>query len=127
MLPHENQMFLDVASSDGCLLIAAKGLGVHHVLANLIKVYSEPGNLVLILGSTEVEEDFLIANAEDDDDPELKVQKPRFESEPEPSLHHVLLAFSDESQPLTPQVIGKRFIKKEEFFSSPLESWWLTC
>ena len=37
MLSYENQMFLDVLHEDG-LLVAARGLGLEHVLYSLIKV-----------------------------------------------------------------------------------------
>ena len=36
MLSYENQMFLDVLHEDG-LLVAARGLGLEHVLYSLIK------------------------------------------------------------------------------------------
>ena len=56
MLSYENQMFLDVLHEDG-LLVAARGLGLEHVLYSLIKVYSDPGNLVLVMGTTDAEEE----------------------------------------------------------------------
>ena len=49
MLPFANTMFLDLLHEDG-LLIAAKGLGIEEVFYSLLKVYSDPGNLV---GSSE--------------------------------------------------------------------------
>jgi DNA excision repair protein ERCC-4 len=56
MLPYENQMFLDVLHADG-LVVAAKGLGLDHVFYSLLRVYSDPGNLVLVMGTTEAEEE----------------------------------------------------------------------
>ena len=58
-------MFLDVLHEDG-LLVAARGLGLEHVLYSLIKVYSDPGNLVLVMGTTDAEEEhFTLRLAED--------------------------------------------------------------
>jgi len=37
-------MFLDLLHLDG-LLVAAKGLGIEEVFYNLLRVYSDPGNL----------------------------------------------------------------------------------
>ena len=69
MLSYENQMFLDVLHEDG-LLVAARGLGLEHVLYSLIKVYSDPGNLVLVMGTTDAEEEhFTRRLAEDREDP----------------------------------------------------------
>nr|CAG4641558.1 EOG090X03DI [Eurycercus lamellatus] len=59
MLDFENQMFLDVLNEDG-LVIAAKGIGMDSVFINLLKVYSDQGNLVLVLGTSGKEEDFFI-------------------------------------------------------------------
>jgi DNA excision repair protein ERCC-4 len=47
MLPFANTMFLDLLHEDG-LLIAAKGLGIEEVFYSLLRVYSDPGNLVRI-------------------------------------------------------------------------------
>ncbi|KAK0178142.1 hypothetical protein PV328_002119 [Microctonus aethiopoides] len=59
MLEYENQMFLEVLQEDG-LVIAAKGLGLETVFANILKVYSDPGNLVIVLGTTSEDEEFFI-------------------------------------------------------------------
>lgn len=40
------------------MTIAAKGLGLEHVFLNLLRVYSDPGNLVLVLGCTDQEEEW---------------------------------------------------------------------
>ena len=59
MLDFENQMFLDILNEDG-LVIAAKGIGLNSVFINLLKVYSDAGNLVIVLGTTPKEESFFI-------------------------------------------------------------------
>ena len=47
-----------------------RGLGLEHVLYSLIKVYSDPGNLVLVMGTTDAEEEhFARRLAEDREDP----------------------------------------------------------
>nr|CAG4636872.1 EOG090X03DI [Ceriodaphnia reticulata] len=63
MLDFENQMFLDVLNEDG-LVIAAKGIGLDRVFINLLKVYSDTGNLVIVLGTTSKEESFFIEELE---------------------------------------------------------------
>ena len=60
MLPYANQMFLDILHEDG-LVVAAKGLGVEEVFFNLLKVYSDPGNLVLVIGANEEEEEYFLS------------------------------------------------------------------
>ena len=59
MLEFENQMFIDILNEDG-LVITAKGIGLDSVFVNLLKVYSDPGNLVLVLGTSDKEEEFFI-------------------------------------------------------------------
>ena len=59
MLPYANQMFLDILHEDG-LVITAKGLGLDDVFFSLLKVYSDPGNLVLVVGVNEEEEQFFM-------------------------------------------------------------------
>ena len=61
MLSFENQMMLDSISSDS-LTVAAKGLGVERVFQSLIRIYSDPGNLVLVLGTNDNEEEYFIKN-----------------------------------------------------------------
>lgn len=56
-------MFLDILHEDG-LVVAAKGLGIDTVFLNLLKVYSDPGNLVIVVGSTSKEEEFYVAQLE---------------------------------------------------------------
>ena len=50
-------MFLDLLHEDG-LLISAKGLGIEEVMHNLIKVYSDPCNLVFVIGLSDEEEQY---------------------------------------------------------------------
>lgn len=59
MLEYENQIFLDILQEDG-LVITAKGLGVETVFANVLKAYSDPGNLVIVLGTTDHDERYFI-------------------------------------------------------------------
>ena len=57
MLSYCNTMFLDLLHEDG-LLVSAKGLGIEEVIYNMIKVYSDPGNLVLVIGLSDEEEQY---------------------------------------------------------------------
>ncbi|XP_020281902.1 DNA repair endonuclease XPF [Pseudomyrmex gracilis] len=59
MLEYENQIFLEILQEDG-LVITAKGLGIETVFANVIKAYSDPGNLVIVLGTTNYDERYFI-------------------------------------------------------------------
>ena len=59
MLPYANQMFLDILHEDG-LVVTAKGLGLDDVFFSLLKVYSDPGNLVLVVGVNEEEEQYFM-------------------------------------------------------------------
>ncbi|XP_028048200.1 DNA repair endonuclease XPF isoform X1 [Monomorium pharaonis] len=59
MLDYENQIFLEVLQEDG-LVITAKGLGIETVFANVIKAYSDPGNLVIVLGTIDYDERYII-------------------------------------------------------------------
>lgn len=52
-------MFLEALQDDG-LLISAKGLGLETVFTNILKVYSDPGNLVIVLGTIDHDEQFFI-------------------------------------------------------------------
>lgn len=56
-------MFLDLHNEDG-LVVIAKGLGVERLLLSLIKVHNDPGNLVLVLGTEQQEEEFLLSQLE---------------------------------------------------------------
>ncbi|XP_019886917.2 DNA repair endonuclease XPF [Ooceraea biroi] len=59
MLEYENQIFLDILHEDG-LVITAKGLGIEIVFGNVLKAYSDPGNLVIVLGTTDYDERYFI-------------------------------------------------------------------
>ncbi|XP_066585729.1 DNA repair endonuclease XPF-like isoform X2 [Prorops nasuta] len=59
MLDYENQMFLEILQEDG-LVVVAKGLGLETVVGNIIKVYQDPGNLVLVLGTIDHDERYFI-------------------------------------------------------------------
>ncbi|KAL1130893.1 hypothetical protein AAG570_012134 [Ranatra chinensis] len=63
MLEFENEMLLDVLNGD-CLLVAAKGLSIETVVLNLIKVHCDPGNLVLVMGTTDPEEQYYLSELE---------------------------------------------------------------
>ncbi|XP_047494472.1 DNA repair endonuclease XPF-like [Penaeus chinensis] len=63
MLEYENQMLLDLLHEDG-LLVAAKGLGLERILISLIITYNDPGNLVLVIGTTSREEEYLLSQLE---------------------------------------------------------------
>ncbi|KAL1456630.1 hypothetical protein WDU94_001345 [Cyamophila willieti] len=61
MLDYEKEMLLNLLHQDG-LLIGAKGLSTHDILVNLIKIYCEPGNLVLILSAEGEEEQSILSH-----------------------------------------------------------------
>ncbi|XP_025602155.2 DNA repair endonuclease XPF [Athalia rosae] len=63
MLEYENQMFLDILHEDG-LVVCAKGLGLEAVFINILKIYSDPGNLVFVLGTNDHEESYFINQLE---------------------------------------------------------------
>jgi len=44
--------------------LACRGLGIDTVFLNLLKVYSDPGNLVIVVGSTNKEEEFYVTQLE---------------------------------------------------------------
>lgn len=56
-------MLLDLLHEDG-LLIAAKGLGIERILISLITTYNDPGNLVVVMGTNQREEEYLLAQLE---------------------------------------------------------------
>ncbi|KAH8420463.1 hypothetical protein KR009_010608, partial [Drosophila setifemur] len=57
LLEYEKQMFLDLVHADG-LLVCAKGLGYERVLIHLLKAFSDAGNLVLVINSSDWEEHY---------------------------------------------------------------------
>nr|XP_031840171.1 DNA repair endonuclease XPF isoform X1 [Nomia melanderi]XP_031840172.1 DNA repair endonuclease XPF isoform X1 [Nomia melanderi]XP_031840173.1 DNA repair endonuclease XPF isoform X1 [Nomia melanderi]XP_031840174.1 DNA repair endonuclease XPF isoform X1 [Nomia melanderi] len=59
MLEYETQMFLEILHEDG-LVVAAKGLGIEIVFANLLRAHIDPGNLIIVLGTTHHDEQYFI-------------------------------------------------------------------
>ncbi|CAH0557947.1 unnamed protein product [Brassicogethes aeneus] len=59
MLEFETQIFLDVIHKDG-LVICAKGLNLDLVILNVLKVYCDPGNLVIVMNANENEEKYFV-------------------------------------------------------------------
>ncbi|XP_023245287.1 LOW QUALITY PROTEIN: DNA repair endonuclease XPF-like [Copidosoma floridanum] len=59
MLEYENQIFLEILQEDG-LVVAAKGLGLETIFMNVIKAYSDPGQLVLVLNTSDCEQQYII-------------------------------------------------------------------
>lgn len=55
LLGYERQMFLDLIQTDG-LVVCAKGLPYDRVITSIMDVYSDPGNLILVLNSSDCEE-----------------------------------------------------------------------
>lgn len=55
MLEYETQLFLDIVQRNG-IVIAAKGLCLLNVIANVLRVYADSGNLVLVVNCSEHEE-----------------------------------------------------------------------
>ncbi|XP_026315532.1 DNA repair endonuclease XPF isoform X2 [Hyposmocoma kahamanoa] len=58
MLSFEKQIFMDAFEKDA-LIIMAKGLHYNTILCNLLNVFIDPSNLVLVINSSEHEEKFL--------------------------------------------------------------------
>ncbi|KAH8289416.1 hypothetical protein KR054_004957, partial [Drosophila jambulina] len=63
LLEYEKQMFLDTVHADG-LLVCAKGLSYERVLINIMKAYSDAGNLVLVINSSDWEEHYFKSKME---------------------------------------------------------------
>lgn len=55
LLEFETEMFLGLFGCDG-LLVSAEGLGIDRILMQFMRVYSEPGSLVLLLNTTTPEQ-----------------------------------------------------------------------
>ncbi|CAH1775707.1 unnamed protein product [Owenia fusiformis] len=64
-LDYENQIFADAFQNDG-LLITARGLGIQRVFTSFLKVYSDPGSLVLVLNTTTHEQEYFIEQLAND-------------------------------------------------------------
>ncbi|XP_038067754.1 DNA repair endonuclease XPF-like [Patiria miniata] len=60
---YENQMFLEIFGEDGLMLLA-RGLGIDRIALHLLKLYSDPGNLVLVLNASSSEEEYYIEELE---------------------------------------------------------------
>ncbi|XP_026751876.1 DNA repair endonuclease XPF isoform X1 [Galleria mellonella] len=59
LLSFEKTIFIDVFEKDA-LLILAKGISYNNIIANLLWIYKDPGNLVLVINSSEHEEKYLM-------------------------------------------------------------------
>ncbi|XP_030852545.1 DNA repair endonuclease XPF [Strongylocentrotus purpuratus] len=59
LLEYENEMFLNAFQEDG-LLVVARGLGISRLMLNFLKLYCDPGNLVLVVNTNDYEENYLI-------------------------------------------------------------------
>ncbi|XP_041988580.1 DNA repair endonuclease XPF [Aricia agestis] len=57
LLPFEKQIFVDIYEKDA-LLIMAKGLNYNMIVSNLLWLYNNPTNLVIVLNSNEHEEKY---------------------------------------------------------------------
>ncbi|XP_063822448.1 DNA repair endonuclease XPF [Ostrinia nubilalis] len=57
MLPFETQIFMDIFEKDA-LVVIAKGINYNTVLSNLLWVYNDPANLILVLNSSDHEEKY---------------------------------------------------------------------
>uniref|UniRef100_A0A4W6BLK8 DNA repair endonuclease XPF n=1 Tax=Lates calcarifer TaxID=8187 RepID=A0A4W6BLK8_LATCA len=58
LLEFETEMFLSLFGCDG-LLVVAEGMGIDRILLQFMRVYSEPGSLVLLLNTTTPEQEYL--------------------------------------------------------------------
>uniref|UniRef100_A0A1A9ZVD3 DNA repair endonuclease XPF n=1 Tax=Glossina pallidipes TaxID=7398 RepID=A0A1A9ZVD3_GLOPL len=63
LLNYEKQMFLDMVYSDG-LMVCAKGLSYERVVLNILKVYSDSGNLLLVINGSDWEENYYKSQVE---------------------------------------------------------------
>ncbi|XP_045533645.1 DNA repair endonuclease XPF isoform X1 [Pieris brassicae] len=61
LLSFEKQIFTDTFEKDA-LLILAKGLNYNNIITNILWVYKNPANLVLVLNSNEYEEKYFSEN-----------------------------------------------------------------
>ncbi|CAJ1080668.1 DNA repair endonuclease XPF [Xyrichtys novacula] len=57
LLEYETEMFLSLFGADG-LLVVAEGMGIDRILLHFMRVYSEPGSLVLLLNTTTAEQEY---------------------------------------------------------------------
>ncbi|XP_065070026.1 DNA repair endonuclease XPF-like isoform X2 [Rhopilema esculentum] len=63
LLEHEVTVFADLQAEDG-LVITGKGLGVERLLLSFIRIYCDPTFLVLVLNTTNEEEEFFMDELE---------------------------------------------------------------
>lgn len=59
LLSFEKQIFIDVFEKDA-LVIMAKGINYNNIISNLLWVYKDPGNLVLVINSSDHEEKYFM-------------------------------------------------------------------
>ena len=59
LMEYEKQIFLDTYHDDG-LLVMARGLGIERIFTSYLKLYSDPGNLVLVVNANNREEDYFL-------------------------------------------------------------------
>jgi DNA excision repair protein ERCC-4 len=60
LLPYENQIFIDLIHNDG-LLVLAEGLGIERIFLNIVKLYCSPTHFVLIINTSEEEENYFLS------------------------------------------------------------------
>ena len=58
LLAYETQMLLETLAEDG-LLVTARGLGLERLVAALVRVHCDPGQLVLVMGTGRPEEEYI--------------------------------------------------------------------
>ena len=63
MLDYENQIFLDSFHEDG-LLVMSRGLGLTRIFTEFVRVYSDPASLVLVLNSSQADENYFTEQLE---------------------------------------------------------------
>lgn len=65
-LEFENQMLNEVVEEDACLVVTSRGVGLEKLLVQLVKAFSEPDNLVVVIGTSVDEEKFILKLLEDE-------------------------------------------------------------
>lgn len=65
LLEYENQLYLDMFHNDA-LLIMAEGLGIERIFLNFIKLYCDPGQLIMIINTHEAEEAYFTSKIKED-------------------------------------------------------------
>ncbi|XP_075974151.1 DNA repair endonuclease XPF mei-9 isoform X2 [Anticarsia gemmatalis] len=59
LLSFEKQIFIDAFEKDA-LVIMAKGMNYNNIISNLLWIYKDPGNLVLVINSSDHEEKYFM-------------------------------------------------------------------